>query len=295
MKKTRQAFRLTAFLLPLMLTGCLWRTRKLPIPKAPENIITVPPDQLVAQINDRWDKLHTLQATVDIQASLENANQGTARDYTSFPGFIILRKPGMLRVLGLLPVIRSTMFDMATDGKAFQLYIPSKSKVIKGSNTVKKKSANKLENMRPDFFYDAMVVRGLELDDLYTVTADTETVEDVSKKHLLMTPEYVLNITRSKPNSRELIPVRVITLSRVDLMPYQQDLYDEQGNLATHVTYSNYQDFGFGPYPGTITIKRPLEDVQLVLTIQKVTQNQTVDETQFAVHPKEGTQVQSLE
>jgi len=187
------------------------------------------------------------------------------------------------------------MFDMATDGKSFQLYIPSKSKVIKGSNTVKKKSQNKLENMRPDFFYDAMVVRGLESDDNYSVTADSETVEDVAKKHLLVTPEYVVNITRSKPNSHEQTPVRVITLSRVDLLPYQQDLYDAEGNLATHVTYSNYQDFGFGPYPGTITIKRPLEDVQLVLTVEKVTQNQTVDETQFAVRPKEGVQVQSLE
>jgi len=111
----------------------------------------------------------------------------------------------------------------------------------------------------------------------------------------LVTPEYVVNITRSKPNSHEQTPVRVITLSRVDLLPYQQDLYDAEGNLATHVTYSNYQDFGFGPYPGTITIKRPLEDVQLVLTVEKVTQNQTVDETQFAVRPKEGVQVQSLE
>jgi outer membrane lipoprotein-sorting protein len=295
MNTARQAFRLAALVLPLMLSGCLWRTRKLPIPRQPQNIITVAPDRLVEQINERWEKLHTLQATVEIQASLENANQGTARDYTSFTGFILLRKPGMLRVLGLLPVIRSTMFDMATDGKTFQLYIPSRSKVIKGSNTVKKNSPNKLENMRPDFFYDAMVVRGLELDDNYSVTADSETVEDVSKKHLLITPEYVLNITRSKPNSHEQTPVRVITLSRVDLMPYQQDLYDDDGNLATHVTYSNYQDFGFGPYPGTITIKRPLENVQLVLTIQKVTQNQTVDETQFAVHPKEGTQVQSLE
>jgi outer membrane lipoprotein-sorting protein len=288
-------FRITALLLPLMLSGCLWRTRKLPIPRQPQSIMTVPPDQMVTQINDRWEKLHTLQATVEIQASLENADKGTARDYTSFPGFIVLRKPGMLRVLGLVPVIRSTMFDMATDGKSFQLYIPSKSKVIKGSNTVKKKSQNKLENMRPDFFYDAMVVRGLESDDNYSVTADSETVEDVAKKHLLVTPEYVVNITRSKPNSHEQTPVRVITLSRVDLLPYQQDLYDAEGNLATHVTYSNYQDFGFGPYPGTITIKRPLEDVQLVLTVEKVTQNQTVDETQFAVRPKEGVQVQSLE
>ena len=37
---------------------------------------------------------------------------------------------------------------------------------FKGSNAVKKKSANQLENLRPGFFLDAMVVRGLEPDDL---------------------------------------------------------------------------------------------------------------------------------
>ena len=37
--------------------------------------------------------------------------------------------------------------------------------------------------MRPGFFLDAMVVRGLEPDDFYSVTADTETVEDAARKH----------------------------------------------------------------------------------------------------------------
>ncbi len=58
------------------------------------------------------------------------------------------------------------LFDMASDGKNFTLVIPSKNKAVKGSNSVKKKSANQLENLRPGFFLDAMVVRGLEPDDL---------------------------------------------------------------------------------------------------------------------------------
>jgi len=284
-------------MLPFSLSGCIavFRTRKLPIPKAPANVETVTPSQLVEQMNQRWEKLQTLNATVEIQASVDKTQQGVARDYTSFRGIILLRKPGMLRVFGRVPVVGITMFDMATDGKKFTVFIPSKNKAIAGSNTVKKKSTNQLENLRPDFFYDAMVVRGLDPDDNYSVTADTETVEDPSKKHLLLTPEYQVNITRSKPNSHEQTPVRVVTLSRVDLLPYQQDLYDAQGNLATHVTYANYQDFGFGPYPGTIMIRRPLEDFQLVLTVEKVTQNQPLNDDQFAVKVPPGTQVQNLE
>ncbi len=73
------------------------------------------------------------------------------------------------------------MFDMASDGKDFTLYIPLKNKAYKGSNALKKKSVNQMENMRPGFFLDAMVVRGLEPDDLYAVTADTATMEDAPR------------------------------------------------------------------------------------------------------------------
>ena len=64
--------------------------------------------------------------------------------------------------------------------------------------------------MRPGFFLDALVVRGLEPDDLYTVTADTATVEDTARKHFYPVPEYILSIMRRKPGSQQLTPVRVV-------------------------------------------------------------------------------------
>lgn len=295
MTTTRSLFRMAALSLPLALSGCLWHTRRLPIPKPPESIESVTPEELVAQVNDRWEKLQTLSVKVQIEASVEKTQQGVARDYTSFRGVILLRKPNHLRVLGLYPFLNSTMFDMATNGSTFRLYIPGKNKLIEGSNTVKKKSDNQYENLRPEFFYDAMAVRGLDPDNTYSVTGDSETIEDVSKKHLSLMPEYVLNITRPKAGSREETPVRVIEFHRDDLLPYQQDLYDEKGNLATHVTYTNYKRFDFGMYPTTITIKRPLENFQLVLTVTDVTQNVPLADNQFEVKPKADTPVQRLD
>jgi hypothetical protein len=168
-----------------------------------------------------------------IQASVLKTTEGTARDYTTFRGHILIRKPEMLRVLGQVPVLGTRMFDMASDGKNFTLFIPSKSLAVKGANDLRKKSASQIENMRPGFFFDAMVVRGLEPDDLYAVVADSETVEDAARKHLFTVPEYVLSISRRKPGTNELTPVRVVTFRRDDLMPYQQDIYDSAGNLET--------------------------------------------------------------
>jgi hypothetical protein len=210
-------------------------------------------------------------------------------------GIIVMRKPEQLRVLGRAPVIGITMFDMASDGKEFTLYIPSKNIAYKGPATLKKKSAIQYENIRPGFFLDALAVRGLEPDEFYSVTTDSETVEDTAKKHLYFVPEYVLSVTKHIPGSHRDQPVRVITFHRDNMLPYEQDLYDRQGNLETHVTYRDYQDFGSGLYPSTVTIKRPLEDSQIVLLVEKVAKNVPVAEDQFVVNVPEGTTIKNLE
>jgi outer membrane lipoprotein-sorting protein len=286
-----------ALTLPLLLSGCslVFTTRKLPIPKLPSMEQTVAPEALVAQLNQRWDVLSSLTANVDIQASVLKTKEGVAKDYTSISGIILLRKPEMLRVYGRVPVIGNRMFDMVSDGKDFTLWVPHFNKAYKGSNTLKKKSASLIENMRPGFFFDAMAVRGLGPDDLYSVVADSETVEDKARKHLYSVPEYILSISRRKPGSNQLTPVRVITFNRDDLMPSQQDIYDSDGNLETQVYYAFYQDFGAGKYPSWVKIVRPLEDVQVVLTVDKVIENQTLKDDQFVLKLSEGTQIQSLE
>jgi outer membrane lipoprotein-sorting protein len=282
--------------LPLfLLSGCMFTTRRLPIPKQPLITRTATASELVERINQRWDKLESLNATVEMQASTLKSKEGLATDYTSFRGHILMRKPEMLRVLGQVPVLGTRMFDMASDGKDFTLFIPSKNKAVKGSNALKKKSANALENLRPGFFFDAMVVRGLKPDDLYAVVSDSETVEDAARKHLFTVPEYILSISRSKPGSQQLTPVRVVVFRRDDLLPYQQDLFDSEGNVETEVDYENYRDFDSVKYPSKITIKRPLEEYQLVLTVESVQENTPLTDDQFQIKIPEGTPIQHLE
>jgi outer membrane lipoprotein-sorting protein len=286
-----------ALSLPLLLSGCfiLSTTRKLPVPKAPAIELTVTPEELVTQLNQRWAALNSLTASVEIQASVVKTKEGVAKDYTTFRGVILLRKPEMLRVFGRVPVIGTEMFDMVSDGKEFTLYVPSKNKAIRGSNSLKTKSSSQLENMRPGFFLDAMVVRGLDPDDLYSVTADTVTVEDTAKKHLYSVPEYILTVMRRKAGGQQLAPLRVITFHRDDLLPSREDVYDSDGNLETQVTYGPYQDFDSIKFPSKITIKRPLEEFQIVMTVESVKENLPLPDEQFQVKIPEGTQIQNLQ
>jgi hypothetical protein len=265
------------------------------VPKAPSMVQTVPAESLVNRINQRWGALQSLTATVEIQASVMKTKEGVAKDYTSFRGHILMRKPELLRVFGQVPILGTKMFDMASDGKNFTLLIPSRSKAVKGSNTIKKKSASQVENMRPGFFFDSMLVRGLDPGDEYMVAADTDTVEDAAKKHLYVVPEYILSIMRAKPGSLELMPVRQVHFHREDLLPYEQDLYDSSGTLETVVLYSSYAKYGANLYPSRVIIKRPLEDYQIVLTVEDVNENMALTDDQFQIKIPEGTKIQNLE
>ncbi len=291
----------------ILLAGCSWivpTRRKLPIPKAPNLVQTVTPDDLVEQLNKRWTALEGLTATVEIRATQLKTKEGVAKDFPSCKGFILMRKPGMLRVVGQYFGVR--IFDMASDGGRFTLLMPTKGKVIEGSDAKDKKPAHppdhpaenkdpSFENLRPGFFFDAMVVRGVAADDYYTRMADTETIESSDKKHLYSVPEYVLSITRHNPGSRNDTPVRVITFRREDLLPYQQDLYDENGTLETEVSYAQYTDFGGVKYPSQITIKRPLEGIRLVLSVDRVVENPKLTDDQFQIKLPDGVKVQDLE
>ena len=279
----------------LLLAGCSLfpTTRKLPVPKAPALTQTVTPEQLVEELNHRWDAVDALTATVEIRATELKNKEGVEKDFPSCRGFIVMRKPQMLRVAGTYFGVK--IFDMASNGEKFTLVIPTKNIAFTGSNDVKGTSPNPMYNLRPDFFFDAMLVHGLPPDDFYSVTADTETIEDASKKHLMIVPEYVLSITRHNSGSRSDTPVRVVTLHRDDLLPYQQDLYDRDGNLETQVSYNKYTQFGASKYPSIVTIKRPLEGIQIEMTVERVIENPTLTDEQFQIKMPEGIKTQTLE
>jgi len=278
----------------LLLAGCSLfpSTRKLPVPKAPAVVQTVTPEELVKQLDDRWDAVNSFTATVEIQATELKSKEGVEKAFPSCRGYIVMQKPKMLRVAGTY--FGAKIFDMASDGKTFTLVIPPKGLVFDGSNSVKGTSPNPLYNLRPDFFFDALLVHSVPPGDFYSRISDTETVEDAAKKHLLITPEYILNVTRHNDGSHSDTPIRVITVHRDDLLPYQQDLYDDNGNLETEVFYSRYADFGGNKYPSQVTIKRPIEGIQLVLTVERVVDNPKLTDDQFTVKIPDGAKIEQL-
>ncbi|MEO7004859.1 MAG: hypothetical protein ABI064_05415 [Acidobacteriaceae bacterium] len=275
-------------------TGCLKHTRILERPQKPSIVLSSNSEQLIQSLDERYDAIHSMNATVLIRASVGGANKGKVTDYTSLRGYILLRQPNMLRVLGLLPVVETRAFDMSSDGKTFTLLIPPKSEAITGSGVVTKPSPNPLMNLRPSVFYDSLLVGKIGASDFTYVTTDTRIARVPHSKHLVEEPDYELGILRRRGQTQQLVPERVIHISRTNLLPYQQDEYDDRGILVTRTTYGNYQTFDQIPYPTHIVIKRPIDGYQIDLTIVKLAFNHVLADDQFELSIPAGTKIKKL-
>jgi hypothetical protein len=286
----RDWLKFLALLLPV-LTGCLSHTRKLQQPKSAGVAMNADAVQLVEAINYRFDRVNSLTATVDFAASVGGAHKGQETDYTSIRGYIIFQKPKMLRVLGLVPVLHTHAFDLASNGENFTLLIPPRSRAIVGSNSVTNPAANPLENMRPEFFLDAILIHSVSADRIVSLTNSSTTAMDPRTKQLIETPQYELTVLNPGPAggpagmAKVFQAQRVIKFSRVDLLPTEQDIYDKDGDLETQVLYGKYQTYSGIQFPSTITINRTLQEYRIGLTVEKVIFNQPLPDDQF-VPPK---------
>jgi outer membrane lipoprotein-sorting protein len=296
----RDWLKLLAVLLPV-LTGCLSHTRKLQQPVLAGPALDADVLELVKGINERYDKIQSLTATMDFAASVGGAHRGAQTDYAAFRGYLLFRKPQMLRVLIKVPVLHTDAMDLASDGTTFTLLIPPKNRAIEGKNSVTKRAANPLENLRPNVFVDTILVPGISPNQIVSVIHESSITLNPKTKRLVELPEYDLTVlTEAASTSPHAItkvakPLRVIHFSRVDLMPTEQDIYNADEELETQVLYGPYQDFNGVKFPSTIDIKRPLDEYSIRLTVEQLKVNQTLTDDQFELKIPKGVQVQKLE
>lgn len=277
------------------LSGCFVHVRRVPRARMPKSILSASAAQLSALINQRYDQIHSMSAQVSFQATEGGMLKGKEKTYASFSGYVLLRKPADIRVIGFLPVIHSQAFDMASDGTNFTMIIPPKNKAIVGTNQVTEKSKNPLENLRPNIFFDSLLIQAIAPSDLVVLTADTKTVVGPKHKHIDILPEYQLTILRRKSaDSNVLVPERVIHFNRTTLQPYEEDIYDAQGSVETEATFGPLKIFNGQEFPSYVTIHRPLQEYQILVTFEKIHFNLKLKDDQFQVKIPKGMPVKNL-
>src|SRR5579863_2333288 len=244
------------FLAVTPLTGCLFRSRKVEQPITSVQLKTATQQELIDYINTQASSIQSMQATVDIDTTVGGVKKGKVTDYEEIRGYVLARKPAMLRMIGLMPIVRNKAFDMVSDGEGFKLWIPPKNRFVVGRNDVETHNPSQpLENLRPQHIYDALLLRHIDANNEIAVLENTTRSVTDNKGHKVTRAEYDLDVIRKGEHGWYLS--RKIVFSREDLLPHGQLLYDEKGDLVTDAGYENYKDDNGINFPWRIEISRP--------------------------------------
>jgi Domain of unknown function (DUF4292) len=286
------AFILVLVVLPT--TGCLLRTRPVEEQYSKTPLQESSQQALIDSINRQSETIRSLKATVDIDTSAGGVKKGHVTDYKEIRGYVLARKPAELHMVGLMPIVRTTAFDMVSDGERFKLWIPPKNRFVTGLNQVPTLNTDQpMENIRPQNIYDALLIRRIDPESEIAVLENGyETLHD-AKGHRVLQEDYELTVIRRYGNDWKLS--RKIVFSRVDLKPHRQYIYDEDGKVATDAKYAEYKDYDGVSYPSRIEIYRPQEEYDITLNILKLEINTPLKDDQFVLEQPPGAVVVHLD
>ena len=296
MRRKSPLFSLVLLLVLLPTMGCLLRTRpvedqysKVPLRESTQR-------GLIDAINQQAEGIRTLKATVDIDSSAGGIKKGYTTEYKEIRGYILARKPDELHMIGLMPFVRTTAFDMVSDGREFRLWIPPKNKFVVGENRVTAPNNDQpLENIRPQNIYEALLIRHIEPAPIEIAVLENgyETLHD-AKGHRILQEDYELTVIRQR-GPDDYVLSRKIIFGRTDLKPHRQFIYGEDGKVATDARYAEYKDYDGSSFPSRIEIYRPQEEYDITLNILKLEINTPLRDDQFVLEQPAGAQVVRLD
>jgi len=263
---------------------------------------TASQSDLVREIN-RFARVNSLRAKMDLKfEDTSFAEIGIKESYSRADGEVVVQRPGKILLKVQVPVIKSDVAQMTSDGETFRVAILQDGgtgkykKFVKGTNKADysrlqktlsaaelseakatKESVNAFANLRPQHFTDAMLVRPTTDEDVYTQSTIFETEEDTSvdKKSPLrrvMRGYYLLD-EFSKQADGSLLILRRFWFDRVGgIRLARQQIFDKQGEIESDVIYGkegNLTETGnYTNLPLEIQVTRPKEKYSMKLTYQ---------------------------
>jgi hypothetical protein len=295
MRRILPFWALALVLAVLPTTGCMFRTRPVEETYSHATLREASQSALIASIDQQAEHIQSLKATVDIDTSVGGAKKGHVTDYKEIRGYVLARKPTMLHMIGLLPIVRTTAFDMVSNGQDFKLWIPPKNRFVLGRNDVQTHNADQpMESIRPQDIYDSLLIRPIDPEhEIASLEKSYEILHD-SKGHRVLQEDYELIVIR-KTGGNEGVLSRKIVFSRTDLLPHRQFIYDEQANLVTDARYANYKDYDGVSFPSRIEISRPQEEYDITLNMLKLEMNKPLRDDQFDLGQPPGAEVVRLD
>jgi len=239
---------------------------------------------LLDKVTHQFEAVRDFNAEVDMVPALGTAEKSKITEYKDVRAYVLFHGPSDIRLIGLYPVVRTKAFDMVSNGLDFKLYVPSRNRFLVGKNEIEQPSANKLENLRPQHFLDAMLVRPVDLK---------------TEKVLLMnlTDEdnafYIIPVVHEGDNG-QLVLSRSIWFNRYNLTIARQFIFDQSGNILTDARYTDWKTYDNVSFPKHIEINRPRDEYAVVIDVVKMDINKGVTPEKFVLNQPEGSVLQTI-
>ena len=203
--------------------------------------------------------------------------------------FLFAQRPAQIRMIGQAPVIGKTIFDMASDGETFRVWIPSKNKFLVGSVAAERISEKPIENLRPHHLLDALLWPEIRKEESVLF----EEFNDETARY------YVLTVLRGGYRTEIL---RKIWFDRADLQVSRLQTFGPKGALLSDVRVSDWQPLvrdqetsasatpsAVNAFPRLLRIDRPHDDYRLDLQITKLSLNEDVPLDRFKLEQPPGS------
>jgi len=238
-------------------------------------------EELLDRYNALARGLKSIDATLELKPIAGTKYSGVIDEYHEVKAFLLASRPYNIRMIGQVPVVGKTVFDMVSDGQTFEVSIPPKNKFLTGQVALERQSSKPIENLRPQHLVDAVLWPEVRKEEVVL----PEEYNDENARY------YVLTVLRGGYKSEIL---RKVWFDRADLHMVRLQSYGPKGALLSDVRYANWQPIvagGADEYPMSIRIDRPRDEYRLELTISKIVLNEALEADRFKLEAPAGAEV----
>lgn len=257
---------------------------------------------LMNEIN-RFSRVDSMRAKMDLKFEDNSfAEFGSKEVYRQADGEVVVQRPGKILLKVQVPIIKSDVAQMTSDGETFRVAILQDGgtgkykKFVKGTNNADysrlqktldekgvqngkngKQSVNAFASLRPQHFTDAMLVRPTDEAHIYTQSSifQIEGDDSVEKKSPVrrVTRGYYLLDEFSKQTDGSLKIARRFWFDRVGVVRLaRQQIFDAAGEIESDIIYgkegSLTETGNYANLPLEIQVTRPKEKYSMRLTYQ---------------------------
>lgn len=229
-------------------------------------------EELLDKYNSFAAGIRSVNATVELKTTAGSRYSGLIQEYHEIKAFLLAQRPDNVRLVGQAPVIGKSIFDMASDGKEFHVWLPTKNKFLVGEVALERNSEKPLENLRPQHLLDAFLWTEIRKEEISLL----EEFNDENSRY------YVITVLRGGYRPEIF---RKIWFDRATLDIVRLQSYGAKGALVSDVRYSDWQPLGEAQslgdpstktpqsFPHTVRIDRPHDDYRLDLQVTKIELN----------------------